>query len=131
MLIGELSEYTGVSTRLIRYYEQQGLLEATRTDNGYRHYRDADIDTVLRIRALLGAGLTLKTVHELLPCTLDATPRVTPCPNLVNTLMGEVQRLDATLAQVGRSKKVILDMLSRSGAGSDPLGAVEEPARSA
>ncbi|WP_447002170.1 MerR family transcriptional regulator [Saccharothrix isguenensis] len=115
MLIGELAERTGVNSRLLRYYEQQGLLSAERSENGYRHYQESDIDTVKRIRALLGAGLSLKTVRDLMPCTLDATPRVLPCSNLVATLMKEVQRLDESLNQITRSRRVILDILARSG----------------
>ena len=38
MLIGELAERTGSSTRALRHYEDQGLLAPTRDTNGYRHY---------------------------------------------------------------------------------------------
>ncbi|WBB80508.1 MerR family transcriptional regulator [Micromonospora sp. WMMD882] len=116
MLIGELSERTGVSTRLLRYYEQQGLLQSVRTANGYRHYAPEDIEKVRRIRALLNVGLPLRTVELLLPCVVDATPRVDPCRNLVATLRQEVDRLDEASAEIDRCRSLILDILHRSGA---------------
>jgi len=51
--IGELSRRTGVSVRLLRYYEEQGLLSPGRAGNGYREYRDGDVDVVRQIRTLL------------------------------------------------------------------------------
>lgn len=116
MLIGELSERTGVSTRLLRYYEQQGLLQSVRTANGYRHYALDDVEKVRRIRALLNVGLPLRTVELLLPCVIDATPRVEPCNNLVATLRQEVARLDDAAAEIDRCRTLILDILERSGA---------------
>ncbi|MFD5575536.1 MerR family DNA-binding transcriptional regulator, partial [Streptomyces cadmiisoli] len=47
MLIGELSRRTGVSSRLLRYYEAQGLLDAERGPNGYRDYT---ADSVAAVR---------------------------------------------------------------------------------
>ena len=38
MKIGELSERTNVPTRMLRYYEEQGLLSSERRSNGYRDY---------------------------------------------------------------------------------------------
>ena len=56
MLIGELSRRTGVGTHLLRYYEEQGLLEPGRGANGYREYTDDAVLTVTQIRGLLEAG---------------------------------------------------------------------------
>ena len=38
MRIGELAKRTGVATRMLRYYEEQGLISTRRLDNGYRGY---------------------------------------------------------------------------------------------
>lgn len=38
MRIGELARRTGVSERMLRYYEQEGLLRPARTTSGYRDY---------------------------------------------------------------------------------------------
>jgi predicted transcriptional regulator len=55
MLIGELSARTGVSQRLLRYYEEQGLLQPARDPNGYRRYGENMVTTVHQVRALLAA----------------------------------------------------------------------------
>ncbi|WP_442811759.1 MerR family transcriptional regulator [Streptomyces sp. NBC_01288] len=70
MLIGELAEQTGTSERLLRYYERAGLLRPERLPNGYREYADSDTDAVLRIRALLAAGLPTRVIRHVLPCTM-------------------------------------------------------------
>jgi DNA-binding transcriptional MerR regulator len=66
--IGELSARTHVSTRLLRYYEEQGLLTPDRLANGYREYRDCHQDDVWQIRGLLASGLPVRIIKEILPC---------------------------------------------------------------
>jgi DNA-binding transcriptional MerR regulator len=66
--IGELSQRTQVSTRLLRYYEEQGLLTPDRTANGYRDYADCHLDDVWQIRGLLDSGLPVKIIKQILPC---------------------------------------------------------------
>ena len=69
--IGELAARTGVSTRLLRYYEAQGLLHADRDGNGYRMYGESAVERVRLIRELLESGFTT----ELIPFSLPAWKR--------------------------------------------------------
>ncbi|MGW0179704.1 MerR family transcriptional regulator [Nocardia sp. NPDC003345] len=68
MRIGELAARTGVSVRSLRYYEEQGLLGSTRSPSGQRHYTPEQADRVEFIQRMYAAGLSSRTVAELLPC---------------------------------------------------------------
>ncbi|WP_306360292.1 MerR family transcriptional regulator [Nocardia sp. CC227C] len=84
MRIKELAERTETSPRLLRYYEQQGLLRVTRSANGYRDYDERFVEQVLHIRGLLEAGLPTRIIKQILPCLddpadihfADATPEI-------------------------------------------------------
>lgn len=107
MLIGELSERTGVSRRLLRYYEEQGLLESTRSGNGYRVYDGDAPRTVRRIRALLDMGLTTRTISSVLPCASGddfSSLELEMCPNLLSTIRGELAELDARIDELQRHR---------------------------
>lgn len=50
MRIGEISEATGVSARMLRHYEKLGLIEpGARTNAGYRVYDDVDLERIFYI----------------------------------------------------------------------------------
>lgn len=68
MRIGELSRRTGVPSRMLRYYEEQGLITPRRLDNGYREYDDYLVDRVGKIRGLIDAGIPTRIVTNILPC---------------------------------------------------------------
>lgn len=68
MRIGELSRRTGVPSRMLRYYEEQGLITPRRLDNGYREYDDYLIDRVGKIKGLIDAGIPTRIVTSILPC---------------------------------------------------------------
>ena len=45
MNIGQAAKKSGISSKMIRYYEQIGLIpKAIRTDGGYRDCNDSDVD---------------------------------------------------------------------------------------
>ncbi|MFF7365247.1 MerR family transcriptional regulator [Streptomyces sp. NPDC008125] len=71
MRIGELSERTGTPRRMLRYYEEQGLLVPGRASNGYRDYAQGCVDRVLQIRGLLDSGLPTRVIKQVLPCIDD------------------------------------------------------------
>jgi DNA-binding transcriptional MerR regulator len=73
--IGELSKATGVSSRALRYYEQQGLLRSERRPNGYREYAPESIEVVAFVQDLFHAGLSSEVVRDILPCARDEHPR--------------------------------------------------------
>jgi DNA-binding transcriptional MerR regulator len=74
MQIGELSMATGVSTRALRYYEDQGLLRSERRPNGYREYGSDAVPVVAFIQDLYSAGLPSKVIRDVLPCTRAPWP---------------------------------------------------------
>ncbi|TQS25179.1 MerR family transcriptional regulator [Microbispora sp. KK1-11] len=68
MRIGELASQAGVSVRSLRYYEEQGLLTSTRSPSGQRRYTDDEVERVRFIQRLYTAGLSSRTIAEVLPC---------------------------------------------------------------
>lgn len=64
MLIGELAAQAGTTTRALRFYEEQGLLESDRATSGYRVYRPGAVTRVRNIRDLLASGFTVEDVKS-------------------------------------------------------------------
>lgn len=66
--IGEFSKLGQVSVRMLRYYDQMGLLKPGHTDKwtGYRYYTIEQLARLNRIVALNGLGLTLQQIGDLL-----------------------------------------------------------------
>ncbi|PRX49219.1 DNA-binding transcriptional MerR regulator [Prauserella shujinwangii] len=115
MLIGELARRTGVSPRLLRYYEQQGLLDSARGPNGYRHFGDDAVTTVRQIRALLAAGLSTDVIRTVLPCARGTAPELEYCPELVRTLSDELADLDSRIDTLRRSRESLAAFLPVPG----------------
>ncbi|MCA1443745.1 Cu(I)-responsive transcriptional regulator [Ensifer sp. IC4062] len=67
MNIGELSKASGVSSKMIRYYEQIGLTRpALRTVSSYRVYGVKDVHTLQFVRRARDLGFSVKQIKELL-----------------------------------------------------------------
>lgn len=69
--IGGLSALTAVSPRSLRYYEEQGLLVARRTEAGHRRYEPEAVDRVLLVQRLFAAGLSSADIRPVLPGMID------------------------------------------------------------
>lgn len=115
MQIGDLSKRTGISVRMLRYYEQEGFLTPTRRDSGYRDYGDAEERTVRRIRLLSEAGMKLATIRLLLPCVLSDRPDFEPCAKVLATLRQEVAGLDEKIDCLQSSRDILNSYLERLG----------------
>ncbi|TVT60852.1 MerR family transcriptional regulator [Amycolatopsis rhizosphaerae] len=113
MRIGELSERTGTPRRLLRYYEEQGLIIARRAANGYREYEGSTVDRVLQVRGLLDAGLPTRIIKQILPC-LDK-PRTIyfedATPEMLATLEHELERMTHRIHCLARNRDAIAEYL--------------------
>lgn len=112
MQIGEISDRSNISIRMLRFYEAEGLLRPNRTASGYRDYSDADLDQARHIRQLADAGLTVEAMHDLLPCIISPEPTFHPCDRLRARLQGEVAKLDRKLADIAQSRAQIAAYLA-------------------
>ncbi|GAA2985763.1 MerR family transcriptional regulator [Streptosporangium longisporum] len=107
MWIGELSRRTGVSTRLLRYYEEQGLLHPERDGNGYRRYRPGSVERVERIRELLATGLPTETIRRFLPCAENGPDPVSGCTRYIDMLDSQRSRLAREIAELQRRHEAL------------------------
>jgi MerR family transcriptional regulator, redox-sensitive transcriptional activator SoxR len=72
--IGEVSARAGVAPSALRYYEQQGLVVATRTAGGARRYPRSVLRRLAFVRAAQNVGLSLAEVRA----ALDTLPADRP-----------------------------------------------------
>ncbi|HET9517415.1 MAG TPA: MerR family transcriptional regulator [Actinoplanes sp.] len=116
MQIGELSTRTGATIRMLRYYEEQGLLRPERTPSGYRIYAEADVDRVARIRCMLSAALPAGVVGTVLTFLLDGPPAIPELPaeraQLTELLHGELNALNDKIAALENSRVLLTKILA-------------------
>lgn len=116
MQIGDLSARTGATVRMLRYYEEHGLLQPRRTPSGYRVFAESDVLRVRYIRCMLGSGLPARVVGHVLSFLLDGRP---PVPaeaaertRLAEVLEGELATLTERIAILERSRQQLEGFIS-------------------
>ncbi|MFJ2742229.1 MerR family transcriptional regulator [Streptomyces sp. NPDC087440] len=119
MKIGELSRATGVSVRLLRYYEEQDLLAATRTAGGHRSYGDDAPERVRRVRAFLGAGLPTRVIRQILDCACGAASEVEPC--LSGLLHEQLRAVEQKVADLEVAREALVGLLVEMGEAEPPV----------
>ena len=66
MKINEVETRVGITKKNIRFYEAEGLLSPRRnSENGYRDYGEAEVDTLRRIKLLRKLGVTLDEIRQM------------------------------------------------------------------
>lgn len=74
MNIGQAATASGVSAKMIRYYEQIGLIpHAGRTASGYRDYGDSDLHVLRFVRRARDLGFSVAEIGDLLSLWRDPT----------------------------------------------------------
>ena len=75
MNIGEAAKASGVSAKMIRYYEETGLIpQAGRSAAGYRTYTTTEVQMLRFVRRARDLGFTVDRIAELLALGRDRSP---------------------------------------------------------
>ncbi|MQY20705.1 hypothetical protein NRB20_38130 [Nocardia sp. RB20] len=115
MKIGELAEHTGISTRMLRYYEAQGLLHSTRGSNGYRYFQTADIERARTIASLIRSGLPTRLIRVVLSAADRPADWTEACDSEFAALLrAELTTLDDKIACLSRSRDTVTAYLERA-----------------
>ncbi|MGG8280600.1 Cu(I)-responsive transcriptional regulator [Klebsiella sp. 141240] len=66
MNISDVAKKTGLTSKVIRFYEEKGLVTAPlRSDNGYRTYSQKNLDELTLLRQARQVGFNLEECREL------------------------------------------------------------------
>ena len=66
MKINEVEALVGITKKNIRFYEAEGLLTPRRnSENGYRDYGEAEVETLRRIKLLRKLGFPLEEIRQM------------------------------------------------------------------
>jgi Cu(I)-responsive transcriptional regulator len=98
MNIGQASRQSGVSAKMIRYYESVELLpEAARKDSGYRDYDSMDVRRLAFVRRARDLGFSIDRIRELLLLWSDRERGNADVRAIANVHIAELQEQAKTL----------------------------------
>lgn len=93
MNIGQAASASGVSAKMIRHYEETGLIpKAGRTDAGYRVYGEREVHLLRFIRQARQLGFSMAQVSDLIGLWLDQSRSSRKVKQLAQTHIGELEQ---------------------------------------
>jgi Cu(I)-responsive transcriptional regulator len=104
MNIGEAARASGVSAKMVRYYESIGLIRpVTRTESGYRVYGDDDIHTLRFIRRARNLGFSVDETARLLALWQDKSRASADVKEFALKHVADLERKIAELQAMSRT----------------------------
>jgi Cu(I)-responsive transcriptional regulator len=108
MNIGEAAKASGVSAKMIRYYEETGLIaKADRSQSGYRIYGDSEVHTLQFIRRARDLGFSVKAIGQLLELWQD---RERASADVKAVALSHAAELKGKIAELEAMSKTLLHL---------------------
>lgn len=93
MNIGQAAAASGVSTKMVRYYESIGLIvQANRSDAGYRQYSEREVQTLRFIRRSRDLGFSIERIKTLLGLWQEKSRKSADVKQLAEQYITELDR---------------------------------------
>ena len=114
--VRQAADITGVKPYVLRYWEDELMLEIQRNEMGHRYYTEDDIQLFLNIKELKKRGLQLRAVKDLLPeirqeiqgeKRIQGSEEKFDMLQLKNTLQEELKEKGETNAEVKSDEKIL------------------------
>ncbi|MBU4529309.1 MAG: Cu(I)-responsive transcriptional regulator [Hoeflea sp.] len=122
MNIGEISKASGVSTKMIRYYEQIELIApARRTESSYRMYSDSDVHTLRFIRGARDLGFSVEQMKTLLALWKDRSRASSDVKALALGHIAELERKAAAIEAMTKTLKHLVNNCHGDGRPDCPI----------
>ncbi|MEM7693215.1 MAG: Cu(I)-responsive transcriptional regulator [Pseudomonadota bacterium] len=118
MNIGRASKESGVNAKMIRYYEEVGLIEkAARSPSGYRSYRPCDVHTLRFIKRARDFGFSMEKIADLLALWRD---RERASGDVKRLALEHVDALDTKIAKLQTMANALRHLAAHCGGDERP-----------
>lgn len=108
--IGEASRASGVSAKMIRYYEQTGLIPpANRSESGYRSYAQSDVHRLRFIRRARDLGFAVAEIGDLLQLWNDRSRQSADVKRLAQAHIADLEARIDKLRQMADTLQTLID----------------------
>ncbi|MFT3688679.1 Cu(I)-responsive transcriptional regulator [Paenirhodobacter sp.] len=109
MNIGQAAKASGVSAKMIRYYEETGLIPpAGRTAAGYRDYSDSDVHMLRFIRRARDLGFAVAEIADLLSLWRDTARHSSEVRRIATDHIAALEDKIRTLQDMTRTLKELV-----------------------
>ena len=122
MNIGEAARASGVSAKMIRYYESIGLVpEAARTTSGYRTYGNSEVQILRFIRRGRDLGFPVETINTLLALWRDRSRQSADVKRLALDHVADLERKIAEMKAMADTLRHLAQTCAGDGRPDCPI----------
>lgn len=108
MNIGQAAEKCGLPVKTIRYYEEIGLVNADRSDNGYRQFGDVQVHKLRFVQRARSLGFSVEDCRTLLSLYEDTHRASADVKGIANNHLDDI---DTKIAELQNLREVLAHLI--------------------